>query len=134
MPALIRRFHEAKINKEPTVTVWGSGDPRREFLHVDDLADACVFLMASYSDPGHVNVGTGTDISISEVARAIGHIVYPEAKIVFDKSKPDGMPRKLLDVSKLSQLGWNYSIELETGIKHAYQWFEENYESARGVG
>ncbi len=134
LPALIRRFHDAKSEGEEIVTVWGSGSPRREFLHVDDLADACVHLMDGYSGVEHVNVGTGTDVSIAKLAHLVRQIVYPEVEIEFDTSKPDGMPRKLLDVSKLSELGWRATIDLEPGIKHAYDWFCDNYSEARGVG
>lgn len=133
LPALIRRFHDAKVSGEKSVTVWGSGSPRREFLHVDDLADACVFLMANYSGIEHVNVGTGTDISIAKLAHLVRQIVYPEVEIDFDTTKPDGMPRKLLDVSKLTQLGWDATIAVEPGIKHAYEWFCDNYSEVRGV-
>jgi GDP-L-fucose synthase len=123
LPALIRKFHEAKAERERDVTIWGTGSPRREFLHVDDLADACVFLMANYSDARHVNVGTGVDLSIRELAGLVRDVVYPEAQLVFDTSKPDGMPRKLLDVSRLHALGWRHRIELADGIRSTYDWF-----------
>jgi GDP-L-fucose synthase len=120
LPALIRRFHEAKRNGESSVTIWGSGTPRREFLHADDLADACFFLMQHYNEPGFVNVGTGEDIEIGELAKLIKKTASYEGTIEHDLSKPDGTPRKLMDVSKLTQLGWKYSIDLETGIKTVY--------------
>jgi GDP-L-fucose synthase len=125
LPALIRKFHEAKCSGEREVEIWGTGSPRREFLHVDDLADACVFLMEHYSDDTHINVGTGVDCSIRELAEKIRDIVHPEARLVFDTSKPDGTPRKLLDVSRLRDLGWSPSIELDTGIRTTYQWYLE---------
>jgi GDP-L-fucose synthase len=121
LPALLRKFHEAKTNKEKEVVVWGTGSPRREFLHADDMADACVFLMKNYNEPGHINIGTGEDISIKELAEMIREIAGYDGKIVFDSSKPDGTPRKLLDVSKLSQIGWKASIHLQDGIKAVYK-------------
>lgn len=120
LPALIRKIHEAKKNKSPEVVLWGTGSPRREFLHVDDLADACVFLMEHHNEAGWVNVGTGTDCSILELAQLIQKIIGYEGKIIHDLSKPDGTPRKLLDVSKLNQLGWQYKISLEAGIRSVY--------------
>ena len=123
LPALMRKFHEAKIEGRREVTVWGSGSPRREFLHVDDLADACLFLMQHYEGEQHVNVGCGKDLSIRELAETIRDIVHPEAELVWDTSKPDGAPRKLLDVSKLRRLGWSASVELEEGIRSTYEWF-----------
>ena len=125
LPALLRRFHEAKQADERQVTVWGSGTPRREFLHVDDLADACLFLLENYDEPGPINVGTGEDLTIAELADLVRSIVYPEAKIVFDRSRPDGTPRKLLDVSRIRDLGWRHRIELEEGIRGTYAWFVE---------
>ena len=125
LPALIRKFHEAKVSGEDEVVIWGSGTPRREFLHVDDLADACVFLMERYDDALHVNVGTGEDLSIRELAEMVRSIVHPSARLVFDSSKPDGMPRKLLDVSRLHALGWRHRIELREGISATYDWFLE---------
>jgi GDP-L-fucose synthase len=121
LPALIRKFHEAKISHSPEVVVWGSGKPKREFLHVDDLADACVFLMQHYSAEETVNVGTGEDISIAELSAIVAQVIGYEGKIVFDTSKPDGTPRKLLDVSKLHQAGWHHSIDLQTGIARTYE-------------
>ncbi len=127
LPALIRKFHDAKLAGTSTVTIWGSGRPRREFLHVDDLADACVFLMDHYDDALHINVGTGIDLSIRELAELVREIVYPDATLQFDATKPDGTPRKLLDVSRLHELGWRHSIELKAGIEQTYAWFTEQY-------
>lgn len=121
LPALLRKFHEAKENNSDKVTVWGSGTPRREFLYADDLADACYFLMQSYNEPGLINIGVGEDISIRELAELIKEISGFKGKIVFDTSKPDGTPRKLMDVSKLHALGWKASISLEEGIKKVYR-------------
>ena len=126
LPALIRKFHEAKVNGDPEVTIWGTGSALREFLHVDDLADACVFLMKNYDEPGHVNVGTGTDLAIRSLAEAIGRIVNPDAKLVFDTSKPDGTPRKVLDTSRMESLGWKPKINLLDGIERTYSWFLEH--------
>lgn len=128
LPALIRKFHEAKLNGDSSVTVWGTGQPRREFLHVDDLADACLFLLENYDDSQTINIGTGQDVQISELADIIRTVVYPEAKIKFDSSKPDGTPRKLLDVSKLHSLGWQHQIELHDGIARTYDWFLRSLE------
>jgi GDP-L-fucose synthase len=127
LPALIRKFHEAKVNDEAEVVIWGTGKPRREFLHVDDLADSLLFLMNNYSGDQFVNVGVGKDISILELAELIKDIVGFEGEIVNDLSKPDGTPRKLLDVTRLNDLGWEAQISLEEGIKDTYQWFKENY-------
>jgi GDP-L-fucose synthase len=124
LPALIRKFHEAKLNDEPRVIVWGTGTPRREFLHVDDLADACVYLMRNYAGGESLNVGVGKDISIGELAELIREVVGYEGEIVYDKSRPDGTPRKLLDVSKLHNLGWRASIPLREGIEQTYTWFQ----------
>src|SRR5262249_3479202 len=123
LPALVRKFHEAKVEGSREVVVWGSGTPRREFLHVDDLADACVFLMRSYEDAQHINVGTGKDVTIRELAEMIRDVVCPGVQIRFDRSKPDGMPRKLLDVTRLHDLGWRHRIELGDGIARTYDWF-----------
>jgi GDP-L-fucose synthase len=120
LPALIRKFHEAKIKREPFVTIWGSGEPKREFLHVDDLADACLFLMANYNEPGLVNVGTGEDLSILELAKMIAGIAGYEGAIQKDISKPDGTPRKLMDVSKMKSMGWQAKIPLAEGIRSVY--------------
>ena len=121
LPALLRKFHEAKKNHQPEVVVWGTGSPRREFLHADDMADACFFLMKTYSEPGLINIGIGEDISIKELAEMIREITAYKGNIVFDNSKPDGTPRKLMDVSRLSKLGWKASVSLHTGIKKVYK-------------
>jgi GDP-L-fucose synthase len=123
LPALIRKFHEAKLAGEASVTVWGTGLPRREFLHVDDLADACVFLMENYSSDEIVNVGWGRDISVSELAGLVRRVVGFDGEIVYDRSKPDGTPRKLLDTSRLTALGWTPSVSLEEGIAQTYEWY-----------
>lgn len=123
LPALIRKFHDAKIEGRRDVTIWGSGQPRREFLHVDDLADACVFVMRHYSDAQHINVGTGEDLTIRELAEMVRDAVHPGARLVFDPTKPDGAPRKLLDVGRLRRLGWRYRIPLREGIESTYGWF-----------
>ncbi|HEU5164400.1 MAG TPA: NAD-dependent epimerase/dehydratase family protein, partial [Chitinophagaceae bacterium] len=120
LPALLRKFHEAKIQDQTEVTVWGSGTPRREFLHADDMADACIFLMKNYSEEGLINIGVGEDLSIKELAEMIKEITGHKGNIVFDSSKPDGTPRKLMDVSKLSSLGWKASISLKEGIFQVY--------------
>jgi GDP-L-fucose synthase len=133
LPALIRKFHDAKVARSRVVEVWGSGSPKREFLHVDDLADACLFLMDHYSGDSHINIGSGVDLSIADLADIVRAVVYPDAEIAFDTSKPDGMPRKLLDVSRLQSLGWSARIPLPEGIRSAYQWFLENRDSARGL-
>ncbi len=126
LPAMIRKFHEAKVAGVPEMTLWGTGVAMREFLHVDDLADAAVYLMNTYSDGQHVNVGTGVDITIKELAETIKEIVGYEGTIIWDSTKPDGMPRKLLDMTKLHGLGWKHTIDLKEGIKRTYQWFLEN--------
>lgn len=131
LPALVRRFHEAKLNSDKSVTIWGSGTPMREFLYVDDLADACVHLLESSENPGLVNIGTGKDVTISELASIIAKVIGFEGSIEYDKSKPDGTPRKLLNVSKMSALGWDASVELEQGIRKTYQWFQDNIDSAK---
>ena len=123
LPALIRRFHEAKTENKPEVVIWGTGAPLREFLYVDDLADACLFLMNHYSGNETVNLGTGKELSIAGLAKLVGRAVGYQGKITFDPSKPDGTPRKLLDVSKLTGLGWTYKTELEEGIALAYDDF-----------
>ena len=123
LPALIRRFHEAKISDQKEVEIWGTGSAYREFLHVDDLADACLFLMDNYSESEHINVGTGKDSSIGDLAERIRDLVHPEATISFDTSKPDGMPRKVLDVSKLKNLGWESKIPLNEGLASTYDWY-----------
>jgi GDP-L-fucose synthase len=127
LPALIRKFHEAKLNNDETVNVWGTGKPRREFLHVDDAAEACYFLMMNYNEPAIVNIGFGEDHSIKEMAEAIKEITEYEGELVFDKSKPDGTMRKLLDSSKLNKLGWKPEIKLHSGLTETYRDFSENY-------
>ena len=129
LPALIRRFHEAKLNGQADVTIWGTGTPKREFLFSDDLATACVFLMENYNAPELINIGTGVDITISQLAHTIQHVVGHSGNLIFDQSKPDGTPRKLMDVSKLHKLGWKHTTSLETGIKLAYQDFIKRYTS-----
>jgi GDP-L-fucose synthase len=121
LPALLRKMHEAKLHNQPTVEVWGSGTPKREFLHADDLADACYFLMENYNEPGLVNIGTGEDVSIKELAEQIQAIVGYTGEITWNATKPDGTPRKLMDVSKLNDLGWRYSIGLAEGIRKVYE-------------
>lgn len=123
LPALMRKFHEAKMNHAPNVEIWGSGTPLREFLHVDDCADACLFLLRNYSGSDIVNIGVGEDLSILAVAELIKDVVGFNGEIVFDASKPDGTPRKLVDVTKINALGWSASIELEQGLRQTYQWF-----------
>ena len=130
LPALMRKLHDAKVEGRGEMVVWGTGSPRREFLHVDDLADACLFLMRHYDEDEHVNVGTGEDLSIRELAETLRDVVYPGVKLTFDPSKPDGMPRKLLDVSRLHSLGWRHRIGLAEGIRGTYQWFVENHDQA----
>ena len=120
LPTLIRKFHEAKQNGDPAVTIWGTGTPMREFLHADDLASACVYLMENYNEEGLVNIGTGLDVTIKSLAMLIKEIVGYEGALVYDHTKPDGTPRKLMDVSKLTNLGWKYSIELKDGLKQVY--------------
>jgi GDP-L-fucose synthase len=123
LPALIRRFHEAKLAGTSEVVIWGSGSPRREFLHVDDLADALVFLANNYQDGDIVNVGSGEEVAIARLAEIVQEVVGYQGKLAYDKSKPDGTPRKLLDTSKLSALGWNAHIPLRNGVRDAYEWF-----------
>ncbi len=120
LPALIRKFHEAKINGDPEVNIWGTGTPKREFLFADDLADACYFLMQNYNEPHLINIGTGEDLSIKDLALLIKECLGYAGNLVFDKTKPDGTPRKLMDVSKLHRLGWKHKIELKEGIRLAY--------------
>ena len=133
LPAMIRKFHDAREAGRTEVVVWGTGTPRREFLHVDDLADACVFLMNNYSDAMHINVGTGEDLSIRELAELVRRVVHPAATIVWDDSKPDGTPRKQLDVSRLHALGWRHRVSLGEGIESTYQWFLTHRADLRGV-
>ncbi|OVE67771.1 GDP-fucose synthetase [Clostridium diolis] len=127
MPALIRRFHEAKENNLKEVVVWGSGTPLREFLYSEDMADACIYLMETYEGNNFFNIGTGKEISIRELAGIVKKVVGYEGELVFDASKPDGTPRKLLDVSRLEEVGWKYKVELREGIEKAYKWFIDNY-------
>ena len=133
LPALMRKFHEARKNGHGGVDIWGSGLAQREFLHVDDLAECCHFLMENYSEAGHINVGTGIDLSIKELAEMIRFEVYPECDLFFDTSKPDGMLRKVLDVSKLQALGWTAKTDLRSGIQSTYEWFCDNEDALRGV-
>jgi GDP-L-fucose synthase len=126
LPALLRKFIEAKINNQKDVVIWGTGTPLREFLYVDDLANACVFLMKNYSESSPVNIGTGEEVSIRELAQKIKDIVSFNGELIFDTTKPDGTPRKLLDVSKIKNLGWKHEISLEDGIEKTLKWIEEN--------
>ena len=132
LPALMRKFHEAVQAGREEVVVWGTGSPRREFLHVDDLADATVFLMRNYSDEGPINVGTGTDVTIKELADQIAATTQFKGTLRFDTSKPDGTPRKLLDVSRLRKLGWEAKIDLAQGLQSTYEWFKAQNERVRG--
>jgi GDP-L-fucose synthase len=131
LPALIRKFDDARQTPEPRVIIWGSGTPRREFLHVDDLADACVYLMHHYDDPDHINVGTGVDVTIRELANLVRDIVCPHAELAFDSTKPDGTPRKLLDVGRLHHLGWRHRVTLRAGIESTYEWFLQSRDEQR---
>ncbi len=126
LPAMIRKFHDAKISSAPSITLWGTGSPMREFLHVDDLAKACVFLMNSHDDSQIINIGTGEDVTIKNLALMIKEIVGYEGEIQWDSSKPDGTPRKLLDVSKLHNLGWKHTIDIKDGISSTYKWYKDN--------
>jgi GDP-L-fucose synthase len=126
LPAMLRKFHDAKVRGSARVTLWGTGTPRREFLHVDDLAQACLFLMAGYDSPEIINVGAGKDISIAELASLVATIVGYSGAVEFDTSRPDGTPRKLLDVSRLTQLGWRAKIGLTDGIRQTYEWYLQN--------
>lgn len=128
LPAMIRKFHDAKIAKNHDVTLWGTGSAEREFLHVDDLAEASLFLMKNYDDSAIINVGTGEDVTIKELAEKIKHVIGYEGTINWDTTKPDGTPRKLLDVSKLHSLGWKHNISLDLGITATYDWFKKNYD------
>ena len=134
LPALIRKFHEAKINGSQEVVVWGSGSPLREFLHVDDLAAGCLFLLENYSEEGFVNIGTGKEITIKDLALLVKRIVGFEGQLVWDSSKPDGTPRKLTDCSKIHQLGWQHQIELEDGIRQVYEQFQKDYDRISASG
>lgn len=131
MPAMIRKFHDAKINNAPSVELWGTGSPLREFLYVDDMADACVFLLENYDDEQHVNIGTGVEVTIKELAELVKKTVGYTGEIVWNSEMPDGTPRKLCDVTKLHNLGFKHKVDLEEGVKLAYEWFKENVENAR---
>jgi GDP-L-fucose synthase len=131
LPALIRRFHEAKVRGDESVTVWGTGTPRREFLHVDDLADAVVYLLQTYDSENIVNIGWGEDVAISELAEIIMSVIGYKGRLLFDPTKPDGTPRKLLDVTRLNGLGWRAKIPLRAGIERTYSWFQEHAAEAR---
>lgn len=126
LPAMIRRFHEAKADCKPEVTLWGTGKPRREFMHVDDLAEAAIFLMQNYNEPEIVNVGVGTDVTIADLAKMVAAVVGYSGKISYDTSKPDGTPRKLMDVTRIHAMGWRHKIELEDGIRSTYGWFSSD--------
>ncbi len=131
MPAMIRKFHEAKVNNAPSVELWGTGSPLREFLYVDDMADACVFLLENYDGEQHVNIGTGKEVTIRELAETVRKTVGYEGEIVWNTDMPDGTPRKLTDVTKLHALGFRHKVDLEEGVRLAYDWFKENVDSAR---
>ena len=131
VPALIRKFHEAKVNGDPTVTCWGTGSPRREFLHVDDLAEACLFLMEEYGGKAFVNVGTGSDLSIKELAELISRIVGYDGDIVWDTDKPDGTPRKLMNCDRIHALGWKHRIALADGLRTVYAEYQQDPSAAR---
>ncbi len=133
LPAMIRKFHEAKKNGAPTVELWGTGSPLREFLYVDDMADACVFLLENYSGESHVNIGTGKEVTIRQLAEIVKETVGYEGRIVWNDQMPDGTPRKLTDVTMLHGLGWTHKVELPEGVKLAYDWFRENIDQARGM-
>ncbi len=134
LPAMLRKFHEAKLSGEPAVTLWGTGKALREFLHVDDMADACLFLMENYNGEGIVNIGVGEDLSIADLAGIVRDVVGFDGEIVYDTSKPDGTPRKLVDVGKITGLGWRAKIGLREGIAQTYQWFLDNQAELRGIG
>jgi GDP-L-fucose synthase len=131
LPALIRRFHEAKVRGDESVTIWGTGTPRREFLHVDDLADAVLYLLQEYGAEPIVNIGWGEDVTIRELAEMVMSAIGYSGRLKFDSTKPDGTPRKLLDVSRLAGLGWKASIPLKTGIERTYAWFKDHSSDAR---
>lgn len=133
LPALMRKFHEAKMSDAGFIDVWGTGSAQREFLHVDDLASACLFMLEHYEDDEHVNIGTGIEVSIRELAETLRDVIYPSAELRWDTSKPDGAPRKLLNVTKMSKAGWSHSISLAEGIESTYKWFLDNYDQARGI-
>jgi len=131
MPALIRKFHEAKLSNQSSVEVWGTGTPKREFLYSDDLADACVYLMNHYNEDEIINIGVGEDVSIKELAETVQRVVGFEGELKFDTTKPDGTPRKLVDTTKINQLGWKADVKLEDGISLAYEWFLNNTETVK---
>ena len=133
MPAMIRKFHEAKLAGSDQVTLWGTGSPLREFLHVDDLADACLFLLENYDEPGIINIGVGEDLKIAELADIVRDVVGFKGEIVYDTTKPDGTPRKLVDTARINALGWKAKIGLHDGIRQTYEWFLENTGNLRGV-
>ncbi|RMG60459.1 MAG: GDP-L-fucose synthase [Deltaproteobacteria bacterium] len=133
IPALMRKFHEAKLKGEGEVVVWGTGKPRREFLHVDDLAEALIFLMENYDGELFLNVGTGEDVTIADLVELMKEVVGYEGEVRYDSSKPDGTPRKLLDVSRIRSLGWRHKKSLREGLRETYRWFSENYPAVRGV-
>ena len=127
LPALLRKFHEAKLYNHDDVEIWGTGTPLREFLYVDDMADACIFLMENYNGEEHVNIGTGEEVSIKQLAETVKEIIGYKGQLLFNSDKPDGTPRKLTDITKLHELGWKHSINLKEGIEDSYKWFKENY-------
>jgi len=131
IPGMLRRFHEAKIQGAPEVAIWGTGAPRREFLYIEDLADACLFLMEHYEEPEIINVGTGQEVSIAELARQVAQVVGFQGRLTYDPSYPDGTPRKLLDTSRLTQMGWQARTSLENGLKATYAWFCRHLNEAR---
>lgn len=131
MPAMIRKFHEAKVNNAPSVELWGTGSPLREFLYSDDMADACVYLLENYSGLEHVNIGTGKEVTIKELAETVQATVGYEGKIIWNSDMPDGTPRKLTNVDKLHSIGWTHKVELAEGVKLAYDWFKDNVDTAR---
>lgn len=131
MPAMIRKFHDAKVSGAPSVELWGTGTPLREFLYVDDMADACVFLLENYSGEQHVNIGTGVEVTIKQLAETVKKVVGYEGEIIWNKDMPDGTPRKLCDVTKLHSLGFKHKVDLDEGVKLAYEWFKENVDNAR---
>ena len=134
LPALIRKFHEAKVNDKPYVEVWGSGNPKREFLFVDDLADACLFLMENYDKKEIINIGTGEDVTVKELAETVKEVVGYGGEIRFDKTRPDGTPRKLLDVSRINSLGWKAKMSLRAGIEKTYEWYKsQSLDEVKGV-
>ncbi|WP_336798478.1 GDP-L-fucose synthase [Exiguobacterium acetylicum] len=133
MPALIRKFHEAKLSNQSSVQVWGTGTPKREFLYSDDLADACVYLMNQYNEDEIINIGVGQDVSIKELAETVQRVVGFKGELKFDATKPDGTPRKLVDTTKINQLGWKAKVELEDGIRKAYDWFLNNTDKLEKV-